>query len=57
MAAARRGCEAGDMPESDEVEALSEELAARLTGRAIFGVDVVEFRATKTRPPAIRPHR
>ena len=42
------------MPESPEVEALSEELADRLSGRAVTGVDVVEFRVTKTRarPPS-----
>ena len=41
------------MPESPEVEALAEELGARLTGHAVTGVDVVEFRTTKTRarPP------
>jgi formamidopyrimidine-DNA glycosylase len=41
------------MPESPEVEALAEELGARLTGRALASVDVVEFRTTKTRarPP------
>ncbi|MFD4422101.1 Fpg/Nei family DNA glycosylase [Agromyces sp. NPDC058484] len=37
------------MPESPEVEALIEELDARLAGRAITDVDVVEFRVTKTR--------
>lgn len=41
------------MPESPEVEALAEELATRLSGRALASVDVVEFRTTKTRarPP------
>ena len=41
------------MPESPEVQALTEELAERLTGRALAGVDVVEFRSLKTRarPP------
>ena len=41
------------MPESPEVEALVEELGARLTGRSLTGVDVLEFRVTKTRarPP------
>ena len=41
------------MPESPEVEALAEELDARLAGRALTAVDVVEFRTTKTRarPP------
>ena len=41
------------MPESPEVEALAEELGARLTGRALASVDVVEYRTTKTRarPP------
>ncbi|HET6672308.1 MAG TPA: DNA-formamidopyrimidine glycosylase family protein [Agromyces sp.] len=41
------------MPESPEVEALVEELGARLTGRALTAVDVLEFRVTKTRarPP------
>jgi formamidopyrimidine-DNA glycosylase len=37
------------MPESPEVQALTEELAERLTGRALTGVDVVEFRTLKTR--------
>ena len=42
------------MPESPEVQALAEELGARLTGHEIRDVDVVEFRTTKTRarPPA-----
>lgn len=42
------------MPESPEVEALVEELGARLAGRAIADVDVVEFRVVKTRarPPS-----
>lgn len=42
------------MPESPEVEALVEDLGTRLTGREITGVDVVEFRASKTRarPPS-----
>ncbi|MBG6238572.1 formamidopyrimidine-DNA glycosylase [Mycetocola sp. CAN_C7] len=42
------------MPESPEVQALAEDLQARLTGRVISGVDVVEFRVakTRTRPPA-----
>ncbi|WP_022890667.1 DNA-formamidopyrimidine glycosylase family protein [Agromyces italicus] len=41
------------MPESPEVQALAEELGARLTGRVLVGVDVVEFRVEKTRgrPP------
>ena len=41
------------MPESPEVQALVEELGERLTGRTLAGVDVVEFRTTKTRarPP------
>ena len=41
------------MPESPEVEALVEELGARLTGRALTEADVLEFRVTKTRarPP------
>jgi formamidopyrimidine-DNA glycosylase len=41
------------MPESPEVEALAEELGERLTGRTLTGVDVVEFKTTKTRarPP------
>lgn len=41
------------MPESPEVEALAEEVGERLTGRSLAGVDVVEFRTTKTRtrPP------
>ena len=37
------------MPESPEVQALAEELDARLAGRAIRDVDVIEFRVTKTR--------
>ncbi|MET0976907.1 MAG: DNA-formamidopyrimidine glycosylase family protein [Leifsonia sp.] len=37
------------MPESPEVEALAEELDARLTGHALTDVDVLEFRSTKTR--------
>ncbi|MDR6907945.1 formamidopyrimidine-DNA glycosylase [Agromyces sp. 3263] len=37
------------MPESPEVQALTEELATRLAGRALAGVDVVEFRTLKTR--------
>ncbi|WP_353828109.1 DNA-formamidopyrimidine glycosylase family protein [Agromyces sp. SYSU T0242] len=37
------------MPESPEVQALVEDLDARLTGRAIAEVDVLEFRVTKTR--------
>ena len=42
------------MPESPEVQALAEELDARLTGRALTDADVLEFRTTKTRtrPPA-----
>ncbi|MBT2518246.1 Fpg/Nei family DNA glycosylase [Streptomyces sp. ISL-90] len=42
------------MPESPEVDALVEELGARLAGRAITDVDVLEFRVTKTRarPPS-----
>ena len=42
------------MPESPEVQALAEELGERLTGHALTGVDVVEFRTTKTRarPPS-----
>ena len=42
------------MPESPEVQALVEELGARLTGSTITGVDVIEFRVTKTRarPPS-----
>ena len=42
------------MPESPEVEALVEELGAKLAGRAISDVDVLEFRVTKTRarPPS-----
>ncbi|QEO15514.1 Fpg/Nei family DNA glycosylase [Agromyces intestinalis] len=41
------------MPESPEVQALADELDARLTGRALAEVDVVEFRVVKTRsrPP------
>lgn len=37
------------MPESPEVEALVEDLGTRLAGREITDVDVVEFRAAKTR--------
>ncbi|GAA1503019.1 formamidopyrimidine-DNA glycosylase [Agromyces terreus] len=37
------------MPESPEVQALVEELDARLTGRALSEVDVIEFRVVKTR--------
>jgi formamidopyrimidine-DNA glycosylase len=37
------------MPESPEVQALADELGARLAGRSIRDVDVVEFRVTKTR--------
>ncbi|GAA4371627.1 DNA-formamidopyrimidine glycosylase family protein [Agromyces bauzanensis] len=42
------------MPESPEVQALADELGARLRGRAITEVDVVEFRTIKTRarPPS-----
>ncbi|WP_350349459.1 DNA-formamidopyrimidine glycosylase family protein [Agromyces sp. G08B096] len=42
------------MPESPEVQALAEELDERLRGRTITGVDVLEFRAAKTRsrPPS-----
>lgn len=41
------------MPESPEVQALAEELDARLTGRVLAEVDLVEFRIAKTRarPP------
>jgi len=41
------------MPESPEVQALAEEFGARLSGRVLTAVDVVEFRSTKTRarPP------
>ncbi|GAA1834329.1 DNA-formamidopyrimidine glycosylase family protein [Agromyces salentinus] len=41
------------MPESPEVQALAEELDARLTGRSLVEVDVLEFRIAKTRarPP------
>lgn len=37
------------MPESPEVQALARFLAARLTGREITAVDVLEFRIVKTR--------
>lgn len=37
------------MPESPEVQALAEELDARLRGRAVAEIDVVEFRVAKTR--------
>jgi formamidopyrimidine-DNA glycosylase len=42
------------MPESPEVQALVEDLSARLTGHEIVDVDVAEFRLTKTRarPPS-----
>lgn len=42
------------MPESPEVQALAEFLDERLSGRTIDDVDVLEFRAVKTRgtPPA-----
>ncbi|MBM7831359.1 formamidopyrimidine-DNA glycosylase [Agromyces cerinus] len=48
------------MPESPEVEALVEDLGTRLTGREITDVDVVEFRAAKTRsrpPSSLRGER
>jgi formamidopyrimidine-DNA glycosylase len=48
------------MPESPEVEALVEDLATRLAGREITDVDVVEFRAAKTRgrpPSSLRGER
>ncbi len=37
------------MPESPEVQALAETLDERLTGRALVAVDLIEFRALKTR--------
>ncbi|MEJ3404672.1 DNA-formamidopyrimidine glycosylase family protein [Rathayibacter sp. YIM 133350] len=37
------------MPESPEVQALAEELGARLSGRALSAVDVIEFRILKSR--------
>jgi formamidopyrimidine-DNA glycosylase len=42
------------MPESPEVQALAEDLGARLTGHEIRGVDILEFRVvkTRTRPPS-----
>ncbi|MET0481265.1 MAG: DNA-formamidopyrimidine glycosylase family protein [Mycetocola sp.] len=42
------------MPESPEVQALVEDVGARLAGREIRDVDVAEFRVTKTRsrPPS-----
>lgn len=42
------------MPESPEVQALVDDLAARLRGRRLRAVDVLEFRAVKTRaaPPS-----
>jgi len=42
------------MPESPEVQALADFLDARVTGRAITDVDILEFRTvkTRTRPPA-----
>jgi formamidopyrimidine-DNA glycosylase len=42
-------CQHGRMPESPEVQALADELDARLAGRAIREVDVLEFRVNKTR--------
>jgi formamidopyrimidine-DNA glycosylase len=42
-------CQAGRMPESPEVQALADELDARLAGRRIRDVDVLEFRVNKTR--------
>ncbi|PWC02971.1 DNA-formamidopyrimidine glycosylase family protein [Agromyces badenianii] len=48
------------MPESPEVQALVEDLGARLSGHELTGVDVVEFRATKTRarpPSSLRGER
>lgn len=44
------------MPESPEVQALVEDLRARLTGHEIRDVDVAEFRVSKTRgrpPPSL----
>src|SRR5690606_22858929 len=45
--------ESAAMPESPEVQVLAEFLDARLRGRVVASVDVVEFRAVKTRarPP------
>ncbi|WP_419819304.1 DNA-formamidopyrimidine glycosylase family protein [Glaciibacter flavus] len=42
------------MPESPEVQVLAEELGARLNGRALIDVEILEFRTVKTRarPPA-----
>lgn len=42
------------MPESPEVEALADQLGARLSGRVLEDADVLEFRAVKTRaaPPS-----
>ncbi len=42
------------MPESPEVQALVEQLAEQTVGRTVVGVDVLEFRAVKSRehPPA-----
>ena len=42
------------MPESPEVQALVEDLGARLSGRRIADVDILEFRVAKTRarPPS-----
>ncbi|WP_281882386.1 DNA-formamidopyrimidine glycosylase family protein [Agromyces rhizosphaerae] len=37
------------MPESPEVQALAEEVGARLAGRALADADVLEFRVQKTR--------
>ncbi|HEU0182006.1 MAG TPA: DNA-formamidopyrimidine glycosylase family protein [Agromyces mariniharenae] len=37
------------MPESPEVQALADDLGRRLAGHEIRGVDVLEFRVTKTR--------
>ena len=41
--------EDGLVPESPEVQALAETLDERLTGRALVAVDLIEFRALKTR--------
>ena len=45
------------MPESPEVQALADFLDARITGRAIADVDILEFRTVKTRsrPPRLPP--
>ena len=45
----RRRCKTEHMPESPEVQVLAEFLDGRLRGRTVQDVDLVEFRALKTR--------